>query len=67
MVTSLSIGDRICVADCVTLTLLAIEGDLIRFGLESSEPGRPVPSVRLEECIETNLNGWDLNENLRPE
>jgi sRNA-binding carbon storage regulator CsrA len=39
MVTSLSTGDKIHIGDSLTLTILAIEGDLIRFGVESSGPG----------------------------
>jgi hypothetical protein len=39
MVTTLSVGDEIHVGDSVTLTLLAVEGNLIHFGVESSESG----------------------------
>jgi len=61
MVTNLSTGDKIHVGDSVTLTLLAVEGDLIRFGVESSESGGPGPNVLLEGQNETAFNWWDLN------
>jgi len=52
MFTSLSRGDKFTVGDSVTLTVLAIEGDLIRFGIESSESGGPDPQVLVEEGSE---------------
>jgi hypothetical protein len=61
MVTSLSTGDKIHVGDSVTLTLLAIEGDLIRFGVESSEPGGHGLNVLIEGTAESGLNWWELN------
>jgi hypothetical protein len=61
MVTSMSPGDKIHVGDSVTLTVLAIEGNLIRVGVESSEPGGPGPSVLIEGSPESDLNWWDLN------
>jgi hypothetical protein len=61
MVTSLSTGDKIHVGDSVTLTLLAIEGDLVRFGVESSESGGHGPRVRIEGSAESDLNWWELN------
>jgi len=38
MVATLSTGDKIHFKDSVTLTLLRVDGDLISFGLEPSEP-----------------------------
>ena len=37
MVLDLSPGDVVCIGDTVTLTVLAVEDDLIRFGVESLE------------------------------
>jgi hypothetical protein len=61
MVTSLSTGDKVYIGDTVTLTLLAIEGDLIRFGVESSEAGGHGPGVLFEGSVESDLNWWELN------
>jgi hypothetical protein len=61
MVTSLSTGDKIHVGDSVTLTLLAIEGNLVRFGVESSKADGPGPRVRIEGSAESDLNWWELN------
>ena len=61
MVTTLCAGDKIYFDDSVTLTLLAVEGNLIRFGVESSEPGDPGASVRIEGRSESDLNWWELN------
>ncbi len=61
MVTSLSPGDKIHVGDLITLTLLAVEGDLVRFGLEPSEPGDAGPEVLIEGRKESDLNWWELN------
>ena len=61
MVTSLSKGDKIHVGDSVTLTVLAIEGDLIRFGVQSSKAGGRSPSVLIEGRNESDLNWWELN------
>jgi hypothetical protein len=61
MVTSLSPGDTIHVGDSVTLTLLAIEGNLIRLGVESSEPGVHGPGVLIKGNGESDLEWWELN------
>jgi hypothetical protein len=61
MVTSLCTGDKIHVGDSVTLTLLAVEGNLIRFRVESSEPGGHGASVLIEGSAESDLNWWELN------
>jgi hypothetical protein len=61
MVTSLSPGDKIQIGDTVTLTVLAIEGKLIRFGVEPSEPCRLDPSILVEGRAESNLHWWELN------
>ena len=61
MVTTLAEGDKIHVGDSVTLTLLGVDGDLIRFGIESSEAGGHSTGVLIEGRSETDLNWWELN------
>ena len=61
MVTTLAEGDKIHVGDSVTLTLLGVDGDLIRFGIESSEAGGHGTGVLIEGRSETDLNWWELN------
>jgi hypothetical protein len=61
MVTCLSPGDTIYVGDSVILTVLAVEGDLIRFGVESSKVGGPDPNVLSEGRNESGFNWWELN------
>jgi len=61
MVTTLATGDKIHVGDSVTLTLLAIEGDLISFGIESSQPSGHGSSIRIEGRAESDLRWWELN------
>jgi Global regulator protein family. len=41
MIVNLSRGDVIRIGEAVTLTVLAVESDLIRFGLETPERKRP--------------------------
>jgi hypothetical protein len=61
MVTTLSTGDTIRVGDSITLTLLAVEGDLVRFGVEPSEPGGQGPGALIEGIAESDLSWWELN------
>jgi hypothetical protein len=61
MVTSLSAGDKIHVGDSVTLTFLAIEGDLIRLDVESSQPRCHGPRVLIEGSAESNIKWWEMN------
>jgi hypothetical protein len=61
MVTSLSVGEEVHIGDSVTLTVLAIEGDLIRLGVESREPGGQGLGALIEGGAESDLNGWELN------
>jgi hypothetical protein len=58
MVTSLATGDKIHVGDSITLTILAIEGDLVSFGVESSEPGH---DPHVEMIPESDSNWWESN------
>jgi hypothetical protein len=41
MVYDLSPGDVLHIGEAVTLTVVAVEGDLIRFGLEPPDGERP--------------------------
>jgi hypothetical protein len=41
MVYDLSPGDVVHIGDAVALTVMAVEGDLIRFGLETLEGASP--------------------------
>jgi hypothetical protein len=61
VVTTLSIGDKIHAGDSVTLALVAVEGDLIRFGVKSSESGGPVSSVLIEVRNEPDLDRLEWN------
>jgi len=61
MVTTVSKGDKIHVGDSITLTLLAIEGDLISLGIEASQPSSHGSSIRIEGNAESDLNWWELN------
>jgi hypothetical protein len=61
MVTSLSVGEKVHVGDSVTLTVLAVEGDLIRLAVESSGPGDPGASVLIEGRDEPAFRWWELN------
>jgi hypothetical protein len=61
MVTTLSTGDKIYIGGSVTLTLLAIEDNLIHFGVESSEPGGQGPSALIDGSAKSDLNWWELN------
>jgi hypothetical protein len=61
MVTSLSAGDKIHIGNSVTLTLLAIEGNVVRFGVEASERGGRDHSVLIEGSAESDLAWWELN------
>jgi hypothetical protein len=48
----LSTGEVIQIGDALTLIVLAVEDDLIHFGLESSEEGADFRNER---------NSWELN------
>jgi hypothetical protein len=61
MVFDLSPGDVVLIGDGVTLTVLAVEDDLIRFGLES--PEACLGAVRDGEGTDPKLQPaeWELN------
>ena len=65
MVYDLSPGDVILIGDAVTLTVVAVEGDLIRFGLETPEGGSPGAGDTGQGCGGADLKqrryGWELN------
>ena len=62
MVVDLSPGDVVRVVGAVTLTVLAVEDGLIRFGLETPEGESPVEGVGCEEPgLEPTQNWWELN------
>jgi hypothetical protein len=61
MVLNLSPGDVVRIGDDVTLTVLTVEDDLIRFGLESPEgcPGADTDCERAD--LKPLPAGWELN------
>jgi hypothetical protein len=60
MVYDLSPGDVLYIGDIVTLTVMAVEGNLIRLGLES--PDREFPNAG-PDCPQPDLKQgwWELN------
>ena len=60
MVYDVSPGDVIHIGETVTLTLVAVEGNLIHFGLESAEGKRPDAGPA---CQHDNpaQGWWELN------
>jgi hypothetical protein len=65
MIFDLSPGDVIHIGEAVTLTVLVVEGDHIRFGLETPEGESPGTDHIGKGCEETDLkqrrNGWERN------
>jgi hypothetical protein len=61
MVTTLSPGDKIYIEDSFTLILQTVEGNLVHFGIESSEVGSHCVSVHIEGRAESDLKWWELN------
>jgi hypothetical protein len=65
MIFNLSAGEVIHIGDSVTLTILAVEGDLIRFGLETpaeASPGAGDVSKDDEAAdLKHRRNGGELN------
>ena len=65
MVFNLSPGEVIHIGDAVTLTVLAVEGDLVRFGLETPDGESPGADDTGKGCDEADLkprpNGWEWN------
>jgi sRNA-binding carbon storage regulator CsrA len=65
MIVNLSPGEVIHIGDAVTLTVLAVEGGQIRFGLETPEGESPGADEISKDCDEADLkqrrNGWEWN------
>jgi hypothetical protein len=60
MVYDLSPGDVLHIGDAVTLTVMAVEGGLVRFGLESPDDERPDAGTDWRE-VDPKLRWWELN------
>jgi hypothetical protein len=60
MVYDLSPGDVIHIGDAVTLTVVAVEGNLIRFGLESPQAGYPDAGPDSQRA-DPKHGWWELN------
>lgn len=65
MVFTLSTGQAIHLAEGITLTVLAVDGDLIHFGLETPEGTSPdageVGQAGEEFGLTHRRNRWELN------
>jgi hypothetical protein len=65
MVFTLTPGEAIQIGDVITLTVLAVEDDLIRLGLEAPEGASPLPGDAGKDNEEADpkhrWNGWELN------
>jgi hypothetical protein len=59
-VADLSPGDVVHIEDAVALTVLAVEGDLIRFGLETPEGASPDAGPACQQADPTQ-GWWELN------
>jgi hypothetical protein len=60
MIYDLFPGDAIHIGDAVTLTVVAVEGDLIHFGLESPEDTRPDARPNCQRD-NPSQDWWELN------
>ena len=60
MVYDLSPGDVLYIGDVVTLTVLAVDDNLIRFGLESPDGERPDADTDCREA-DPKQGWWELN------
>jgi hypothetical protein len=58
---TLSTGDKIDIGDCVTLTVIAIEGNRVYLGIEGLDTGSQGASVHMERSAEPELPWWELN------
>ena len=60
MVYDLSPGDVLHIGDAVTLTVMAVEGNLIRFGLELPDGERPDAGPERQQA-DPKQGWWELN------
>jgi hypothetical protein len=60
MVHDLSPGDVVHIGNAVALTVLAVEGDLIRFGRETPEGASPDAGPDCQEA-DPMQGWWELN------
>ena len=60
MVYDLSPGDVVRIGNAVALTVLAVEGDLIRFGLETPDGTSPDEGSDCQQA-DPNQGWWELN------
>jgi hypothetical protein len=60
MVYDLSPGDVIHIGDTVTLTVVAVERNLFRIGLESPDGGHPDADTDCREA-DPKQGWWELN------
>jgi hypothetical protein len=60
MVFTLSPGEAIHIGDAVTLTVLAVEGDLIYSGLETPEGASPDAGPERQQA-DPKQGWWELN------
>ncbi len=60
MVYDLSPGDVVHIGDAVTLTVVAVEGNLIRFGLEAPDGERPGAGPDCRQA-DPKPGWWELN------
>jgi hypothetical protein len=60
MVYDLSPGDVFHIGDAVTLTVVAVEGNLIRFGLESPDGEYPDAGPHGQQA-DPKQGWWELN------
>ena len=61
MVHDVSPGDVIHIGEAVTLTLVAVEGNLIHFGLESPEGECPDTGLDDRQQNDPKQDWWELN------
>ena len=60
MVYDLSPGDVVHIGNAVALTVLAVEGDLIRFGLETPDGECPATGTDGQQA-DPKQGWWELN------
>jgi len=61
MVYDVSPGDVIHIGETVTLTLVAVEGNLIHFGLESPAGECPDTGLDDRQQNDSKQDWWELN------